>query len=68
MPRGPVLPRVFEVLLRIDFDVATWRVDMSHPVPGLDHVLEQVDEVRLLKDLCLTEWLSRELFLTLMKV
>ena len=63
-----MLPRVFEVLLSVDFDVAAWRVDMCHPMPGFDHVLKQVNEIRLLKDFRFSERLTGELFSTLMKV
>ncbi len=45
--RGPVHPSVLEVLLGIDFDVPSRRVDMDQPLAGFDHVLKQVDQVGL---------------------
>src|SRR4051812_11949658 len=47
--RLPKSLRQVHVLLRIDLSVSAWRVGMAKGNALLDHVLEHVDEVRLLE-------------------
>src|SRR5436190_1313159 len=51
-------PRILEVLLRIDFDVATRGIDVSKALAGFDHLLEQEDLVCLLEALRLAPRLA----------
>src|SRR5262245_29504780 len=49
MLRSPVLSRIFEILLCVDFDVSTRRVDVLELLALLDHVLKEEDFVRHLE-------------------
>ena len=42
MPLYPEFPRVVKVLLGIDFNVPTWRIDMGHRHAMLQHFLDGI--------------------------
>src|SRR5262245_11176090 len=47
MPIEPILAGVFEILLCIDLNVATRRIDVGEALAALNHFLKQENEVRL---------------------
>jgi hypothetical protein len=51
MARRPITPCVFKIFLSIDLDVAPRRIDVGGSSAGLDHVLQEVNEIRLLEQL-----------------
>src|SRR5688572_4289385 len=57
-------PRVLEVLLRINLDIPTRRIDVREVFAGLDHLLEQQDLVGLLEYFRLAPRPSCELLAT----
>src|SRR6185436_19898762 len=62
VPGEPVLAGVVEILLCIDFDVTSRRIDVRKRLSRLDHLLEQENLVCLFKNACLSPWLSGKLF------
>src|SRR6187399_155028 len=60
-PAGPVTAGQFEILLRVHFHVLPGGIGMSHGHAGLDHLLQQENQVGLLENGCLAEWLAGEL-------
>src|SRR3954469_1493054 len=60
--RHPVLSRVLEILLRIDFDIAARRVDMTKPLALFDHVLKQQYLVCVFEIAGITPRLTGEFF------
>ena len=48
-------PGVVEVLLGVDLDVTAGRIDVGEGLARLDHLLEELDQVRLLEGAGLVE-------------
>src|SRR5690606_14974773 len=49
-PRRPVAAGEIEILLRVDLHVAAGGVGVAQDLAGLDHLLQEQDEVGLLED------------------
>ncbi len=58
----PDLPGVFEVLLRVDFNVSTGRIDVNHFFTGFDHLLQEVNQIRFLEEFSLSKGFARIVF------